>query len=94
MGDDFEKFVWEFRNLYLLWDPSAYEADIISALVKRLPRPLPFLLMHVVQIEDLIRQFHRCKDIRSLSDSTTPVNTTSREAISSSNAFRPVGFRE
>lgn len=66
-GNDFEQFVWEFRNLYLLWDPDAFEGEIISALIKRLPGPLPFLLSGVCHVEELIRQYHRCRDIRSLS---------------------------
>lgn len=65
-GGDFEQFVWNFRNLYLLWDPTASEAEIISALVKRLPGPSSVLLMHVTRIEDLIQRFHRCQNIPSL----------------------------
>lgn len=81
LGEDFEQFVWKFRNLYLLWDPDAFEADIISALVKRLPGPLPFLLMHVQHIENLIRQFHRCQNIRSLSTTVSPPEPTRMEPI-------------
>lgn len=65
IGEDFEHFVWEFRDLYLMWDPKAYEQDIINALVKRLPGQLPLLLMNVTHLEDLTRKFGRYQDTES-----------------------------
>lgn len=60
-GEDFEAFVWRFRELYLKWRPDSCEIEIVLALVDQLPVSVSCLFVDVerLTLQEIILRYRR-----------------------------------